>query len=142
MIASPAKITRCGATVMRPRSVAIIAPHSAVGGWARELLGRLEGDTRNVRRTLRTWIAAGGNAERAAQSLGVHAQTVREHVRSAEPVLERVDPARQTPQRMLQGDLLARPGNGRPGDSYHTPFRPVKGSPPPPAALTPGTAPT
>ena len=61
----------------------------AVGGWARELLGRLEGDTRNVRRTLCTWIAAGGNAERAAQSLGMHAQTVREHVRSAEPVLDR-----------------------------------------------------
>ncbi|MFF6965174.1 helix-turn-helix domain-containing protein [Streptomyces anthocyanicus] len=38
---------------------------------------------------LRTWIAAGGNAERAAQQLGMHAQTVREHVRSAEPVLER-----------------------------------------------------
>ncbi|MEV5315970.1 helix-turn-helix domain-containing protein, partial [Streptomyces sp. NPDC052610] len=33
--------------------------------------------------------AAGGNAERAAQQLGVHAQTVREHVRAAEPVLER-----------------------------------------------------
>lgn len=31
----------------------------------------------------------GGNAERAAQTLAVHAQTVREHVRSAEPVLER-----------------------------------------------------
>lgn len=61
----------------------------AVGAWARELLGRLDHDTRNVRRTLRTWIDAGGNAERAAQSLGVHAQTVREHVRSAEPVLER-----------------------------------------------------
>ncbi|WP_030229119.1 helix-turn-helix domain-containing protein [Streptomyces sp. NRRL WC-3626] len=61
----------------------------AVGGWARELLGRLDRDTRDVRRTLRTWIAAGGNAERAAQTLGVHAQTVREHVRSAEPVLER-----------------------------------------------------
>ncbi|MFJ5558565.1 helix-turn-helix domain-containing protein [Streptomyces sp. NPDC093250] len=61
----------------------------AVGAWARELLGRLDQDPRNVRRTLRTWIAAGGNAERAAQALGVHAQTVREHVRSAEPVLER-----------------------------------------------------
>lgn len=61
----------------------------AVGAWARELLGRLDHDTRNVRRTLRTWIAAGGNAERAALTLGVHAQTVREHVRSAEPVLER-----------------------------------------------------
>ncbi|MBB4710455.1 helix-turn-helix domain-containing protein [Streptomyces luteogriseus] len=57
--------------------------------WAQDLLGRLDADARNPRRTLRTWIAAGGNAERAAQALGVHAQTVREHVRSAEPVLER-----------------------------------------------------
>ncbi|MGW1273815.1 helix-turn-helix domain-containing protein, partial [Streptomyces sp. NPDC002491] len=44
---------------------------------------------RDLRGTLRSWIAAGGNAERAAHLLGVHAQTVREHVRSAEPVLER-----------------------------------------------------
>ncbi|GGW47746.1 helix-turn-helix domain-containing protein [Streptomyces griseoloalbus] len=61
----------------------------AVGAWAQELLGRLDRDSRNVRRTVRTWIAAGGNAERAARGLGVHPQTVREHVRSAEPVLER-----------------------------------------------------
>ncbi|MHC3469308.1 helix-turn-helix domain-containing protein [Streptomyces sp. 7R007] len=57
--------------------------------WADDLLGRLAGDGRDLRRTLRTWIAVGANAERAAQTLGVHAQTVREHVRSAEPVLER-----------------------------------------------------
>jgi DNA-binding PucR family transcriptional regulator len=61
----------------------------ALRTWAQGLLGRLEGDARDLRRTLRTWIAAGGNAERAAHILGVHAQTVREHVRSAEPVLER-----------------------------------------------------
>ncbi|MFF7930381.1 DNA-binding protein Fis [Streptomyces sp. SAI-126] len=61
----------------------------ALGAWARELLGRLDNDGRDLRRTLRSWIAAGGNAERAAQALAVHAQTVREHVRSAEPVLER-----------------------------------------------------
>ncbi|GGM15451.1 DNA-binding protein [Streptomyces fumigatiscleroticus] len=61
----------------------------ALRTWARDLLGRLDTDARDLRRTLRTWIAAGGNAERAAQALGVHAQTVREHVRSAEPVLER-----------------------------------------------------
>ncbi|HET9382723.1 MAG TPA: helix-turn-helix domain-containing protein [Streptomyces sp.] len=60
----------------------------AVRNWARDLLGKMDGDARNLRRTLRTWIAAGGNAERTAQALGVHAQTVREHVRSAEPVLE------------------------------------------------------
>ncbi|MGW4007172.1 helix-turn-helix domain-containing protein, partial [Streptomyces nigra] len=57
--------------------------------WARDLLSRLDHDSRDLRRTLRAWIAEGGNAERAAQRLGVHAQTVREHVRSAEPVLER-----------------------------------------------------
>ncbi|MFG2791861.1 helix-turn-helix domain-containing protein [Streptomyces sp. NPDC048419] len=61
----------------------------ALRTWARDLLGRLESDARDLRRSLRSWIAAGGNAERAAQLLGVHAQTVREHVRSAEPVLER-----------------------------------------------------
>ncbi|WP_432043228.1 helix-turn-helix domain-containing protein [Streptomyces cadmiisoli] len=61
----------------------------ALRTWAGDLLGRLATDARDLRRTLRTWIAAGGNAERAAQLLGVHAQTVREHVRSAEPVLER-----------------------------------------------------
>nr|WP_203721606.1 helix-turn-helix domain-containing protein [Streptomyces coelicoflavus] len=61
----------------------------ALRTWAVDLLGRLDPDGRDLRRTLRTWIAAGGNAERAAQKLGMHAQTVREHVRSAEPVLER-----------------------------------------------------
>ncbi|WP_327312228.1 helix-turn-helix domain-containing protein [Streptomyces sp. NBC_01235] len=57
--------------------------------WAQDLLARLETDGRDLRGTLRAWIAAGGNSERAAHRLGVHAQTVREHVRSAEPVLER-----------------------------------------------------
>ncbi|MFJ8546139.1 helix-turn-helix domain-containing protein [Streptomyces sp. NPDC093586] len=61
----------------------------ALRTWAGHLLGRLEPDARNLRRTLRAWIAAGGNAERAARRLGVHAQTVREHVRSVEPALER-----------------------------------------------------
>ncbi|MFG3250275.1 helix-turn-helix domain-containing protein [Streptomyces sp. NPDC048187] len=61
----------------------------ALRTWAADLLGRLDPDGRDLRRTLRTWIAAGGNAERAAHRLGMHAQTVREHVRSAEPVLER-----------------------------------------------------
>jgi hypothetical protein len=66
-----------------------LLPGPAVRTWAQDLLGRLDQDARNPRRTLRTWISAGGNAERAAQALGMHAQTVREHVRSAEPVLER-----------------------------------------------------
>ncbi|MEU1871077.1 helix-turn-helix domain-containing protein [Streptomyces sp. NPDC019793] len=61
----------------------------ALRTWAVDLLGRLDEDGRDLRRSLRTWIAVGGNAERAAERLGMHAQTVREHVRSAEPVLER-----------------------------------------------------
>ncbi len=61
----------------------------AMRTWAYDLLARLDTDARDLRRTLRTWIAEGANAERTAQTLGVHAQTVREHVRSAEPVLER-----------------------------------------------------
>ncbi|MEU6578456.1 helix-turn-helix domain-containing protein [Streptomyces sp. NPDC046805] len=76
-----------------PRARAVPFPDlvagTAIRTWAHELLGRLTGDGRDLRGTLRAWIAAGGNAERAAQDLGVHAQTVREHVRSAEPVLER-----------------------------------------------------
>lgn len=61
----------------------------ALRAWAEELLGRLDADARDLRGTLRAWIGAGGNAERAAQELGVHPQTVRDHVRRAEPVLER-----------------------------------------------------
>jgi hypothetical protein len=66
---------------------------AAVRTWAGDLPGRPESGTRDLRGSLRAWIAAGGNAERAAQRLGVHAQTVREHVRAAEPVLERRLPA-------------------------------------------------
>ncbi|MFJ5033426.1 helix-turn-helix domain-containing protein [Streptomyces sp. NPDC088560] len=61
----------------------------ALRAWAEGLLGRLDEDGRDLRGTLRAWLAADAHAERAAQSLGVHAQTVRERVRSAEPVLER-----------------------------------------------------
>ncbi|MER6456217.1 helix-turn-helix domain-containing protein [Streptomyces sp900105245] len=61
----------------------------ALRDWARSLLGRLDGDGRDLRGTLRAWIDADANAESAARALGVHAQTVREHVRAAEPVLER-----------------------------------------------------
>ena len=76
------------AETAHPRLADLLAG-PALRTWAHDLLGRLECDARDLRRTLRTWIAAGGNAERAAHTLGVHAQTVREHVRGAEPVLER-----------------------------------------------------
>ncbi|WP_053663308.1 helix-turn-helix domain-containing protein [Streptomyces sp. MMG1121] len=61
----------------------------ALRSWGEGLLGRLDEEGRDLRGTLRAWIAADAHAERAARALGVHAQTVREHVRAAEPVLER-----------------------------------------------------
>ncbi|MEU5764826.1 PucR family transcriptional regulator [Streptomyces asoensis] len=73
----------------RPARLGELLTGPGLRAWARELLARLDSDGRDLRGTLRAWISAGGNAERAAQLLGVHAQTVREHVRSAEPVLER-----------------------------------------------------
>lgn len=78
-----------GAPETAPVSLRDLLSGPAMRTWAHDLLARLDQDTRDLRRTLRAWIAEGGNAERAAQTLGVHAQTVREHVRSAEPVLER-----------------------------------------------------
>lgn len=72
-----------------PAALADLLTGLALRTWAHGLLARLDPDARDLRRTLRVWIAEGGNAERAAQTLGMHPQTVREHVRSAEPVLER-----------------------------------------------------
>ncbi|PWI10699.1 PucR family transcriptional regulator [Streptomyces sp. NWU339] len=81
---------RAGGTCATPApGLTHLVSGPAVRSWAEGLLERLDRDARPLRRTLRTWIAAGVNAERAAQLLGVHAQTVREHVRSSEPVLER-----------------------------------------------------
>ncbi|MFE5398365.1 PucR family transcriptional regulator [Streptomyces sp. NPDC056568] len=82
-------LTGGGAGSPAPARLTDLLAGPALRGWAGDLLGRLEPDTRRLRRTLRTWLAVGANAERAAQTLGVHPQTVREHVRSAEPVLER-----------------------------------------------------
>lgn len=83
--------TPAGGSGAQPPPVGIteLLAGNAVRSWSHDLLGRLDSDGRDLRRTLRTWIAEGGNAERAAHSLGMHAQTVREHVRGAEPVLER-----------------------------------------------------
>ncbi|MER6071612.1 helix-turn-helix domain-containing protein [Streptomyces sp. NPDC001817] len=72
----------------RTRFAGLLAT-SALRTWADGLLGRLDEDGRDLRGTLRAWTRADAHAERAAQALGVHAQTVREHVRAAEPVLER-----------------------------------------------------
>ncbi|MGW2368357.1 helix-turn-helix domain-containing protein [Streptomyces sp. NPDC001667] len=70
-------------------SLAGLLDTEGVRGWAAELLGRLDADDRGLRRTLRVWIAENTGVERAAGRLGLHPQTVREHVRSAEQLLRR-----------------------------------------------------
>ncbi|MFJ5265095.1 helix-turn-helix domain-containing protein [Streptomyces sp. NPDC088387] len=72
-----------------PADLGALLSGPALRTWSQELLARLDTDGRDLRRTLRAWLACGANAERTAQVLGVHAQTVRERVRGAEPVLER-----------------------------------------------------
>ncbi|HEY8984478.1 MAG TPA: helix-turn-helix domain-containing protein [Streptomyces sp.] len=77
------------ATPGPPATLGDLLTAPALRTWAHSLLARLDADPRDLRGTLRAWIAAQGNAERAACALGIHPQTVRDHVRSAEPVLER-----------------------------------------------------
>jgi sugar diacid utilization regulator len=56
--------------------------------WARELLGRLGDDDRGLRRTLRTWLTQNSSTGGTAHVLGLHARTVRDHIRRAERLLE------------------------------------------------------
>ncbi|WP_330258122.1 helix-turn-helix domain-containing protein [Streptomyces murinus] len=72
-----------------PTGFADLLGGDALRSWAEGLLGRLDADGRDLRGTLRAWLGADANAGPAATARGVHAQTVREHVRAAEPVLER-----------------------------------------------------
>ncbi|GAA2145791.1 helix-turn-helix domain-containing protein [Kitasatospora kazusensis] len=58
-------------------------------GWAAGLLGRLEEDGRGLRGTLLGWLTANTGVERAAERLGLHPQTVRDHLRGAERLLQR-----------------------------------------------------
>lgn len=57
--------------------------------WAGELLAPLRADERDLGRTLRDWAGENCAVEPAARRRGVHAQTVREHLRGAEGLLRR-----------------------------------------------------
>lgn len=57
--------------------------------WAEMTLAPLDGDHRDLRRTLRAWLAHNTNADGAAAELGVHPQTIRGHLRAAERLLQR-----------------------------------------------------
>jgi len=57
--------------------------------WAAELLRRLAEDGRDLRATLLAWLVQNTHVEQTAGRLGLHAQTVREHLRGAERLLQR-----------------------------------------------------
>ncbi len=57
--------------------------------WAEMTLAPLDQDQRNLRHTLRAWLAHNTSADCAAAELGVHPQTIRGHLRSAERLLQR-----------------------------------------------------
>ncbi|WP_441248296.1 helix-turn-helix domain-containing protein [Kitasatospora sp. McL0602] len=55
--------------------------------WAAGLLRRLDEDGRSLRATLLAWLTANTSVERTARRLGLHPQTVRDHLRGAEQLL-------------------------------------------------------
>jgi hypothetical protein len=68
--------------------------HSILGceaarAWSRSFLAPLAGDRRPLRRTLAAWVAAGANARDTQAALGLHHQTVLDHLRTAERLLQR-----------------------------------------------------
>jgi sugar diacid utilization regulator len=61
----------------------------AVIASAEMMLQPLEKDSRNLRRTLVAWLAHNTNADAAGADLDMHGQTVRNHLRRVEELLER-----------------------------------------------------
>ncbi|MFD0568918.1 helix-turn-helix domain-containing protein [Kitasatospora gansuensis] len=57
--------------------------------WAGTLLDRLAADGRELRRTLLGWLRANCGVDRTAAALELHPQTVRDHLRAAERLLQR-----------------------------------------------------
>ncbi|WP_457031835.1 helix-turn-helix domain-containing protein [Kitasatospora sp. P5_F3] len=57
--------------------------------WSRTLLDRLAADGRELRRTLLGWLRANCGVDRTAAALELHPQTVRDHLRAAERLLQR-----------------------------------------------------
>ncbi|MFF3551870.1 helix-turn-helix domain-containing protein [Streptomyces tsukubensis] len=57
--------------------------------WAEHLVAPLAGDDRDLRRTLCVWIGENCGVEPTARRLGLHPQTVRDRLRSAETLLDK-----------------------------------------------------
>ncbi|MBM9505293.1 helix-turn-helix domain-containing protein [Actinacidiphila acididurans] len=89
-----------------------------VRAWAERFLAPLARDGRDLHRTLLTWLPHNTNADTAAAELGVHPQTVRGHLRSAEQLLQRTLLAGSAGAHdvvialFVTGDIKALPGVG------------------------------
>ncbi|MFJ9771263.1 hypothetical protein ACIRVF_08460 [Kitasatospora sp. NPDC101157] len=60
-----------------------------VHSWATSLLGRLDADSRPLRRSLLAWLTHDGHVDAAAGALGLRPAAVRQHLRAAETLLHR-----------------------------------------------------
>ncbi|WP_101379590.1 helix-turn-helix domain-containing protein [Kitasatospora sp. GP30] len=66
-----------------------ILSSEAARAWAQAFLAPLAEDRRPLLRTLAGWVAAGANARDTQTALGLHQQTVLDHLRTAERLLQR-----------------------------------------------------
>ncbi|GAA1945171.1 helix-turn-helix domain-containing protein [Kitasatospora viridis] len=83
------RLTSRGSPVVPRSELAGILADPAAGAWARAFLAPLAQDRRPLLRTLAGWVAAGANARDTQAALGLHHQTVLDHLRTAERLLER-----------------------------------------------------
>ncbi|WP_156178953.1 PucR family transcriptional regulator [Saccharothrix sp. ST-888] len=90
-VAGPDGLCRTSPSPDPQRPVRLVDVLSGAGArtWSEALLRRLAEDGRDLRGTLLTWLAADASVERTARQLDLHPQTVREHLRSAERLLQR-----------------------------------------------------
>ncbi|MCC9307211.1 helix-turn-helix domain-containing protein [Kitasatospora sp. RB6PN24] len=77
-----------GSTGHRVRLSAILSCEAAKA-WAQAFLAPLAEDRRPLLRTLAGWVTAGANARDTQAALGLHQQTVLDHLRTAERLLQR-----------------------------------------------------
>ncbi|WP_051970668.1 helix-turn-helix domain-containing protein [Kitasatospora azatica] len=72
-----------------PPPLAAVLGGEAARAWAQAFLAPLAEDRRPLLRTLAGWVTAGANARDTRAALGLHHQTVLDHLRTAERLLQR-----------------------------------------------------
>ncbi|WP_327065078.1 helix-turn-helix domain-containing protein [Kitasatospora sp. NBC_01302] len=78
-----------GTLAERPVPLARLLAADPARGWAQRWLAPLAQDGRDLRRTLLTWVGCNTRVERAAARLGLYPDTVRDHLKAADRLLQR-----------------------------------------------------